>query len=259
MTDTPTRSPRYPLWDLPEAISKAQKIYDANKAYAAGQDVVAVSIGYKDSNNGAYKKTIACLGYYGLVNVSGGKVSVAKEFVSYLFAPDQKTKNGFLLNWMRGPQIFNALLAKYASDGLPSQQSISYALMNEHGFTPEAADKCTENFLSSYRFLTGVGVIIDSAATDSQTDGEDISESVAPASTSPVNNGGAKPPSALGQTKPSVNIDGESDTIPVRLKGGRKAYLVVPYPFYEADRDQIIRALNTVVTDDESEEMDEKE
>jgi hypothetical protein len=54
-------------------------------------------------------------------------------------------------------------------------------------------------------------------------------------------------------TAPTQDIveDENSDRIPVRLAGGRRAWLVIPSPFYAADKRRLISQIELLLADDE--------
>lgn len=50
------------------------------------------------------------------------------------------------------------------------------------------------------------------------------------------------------QTPPESQNDGD-DKNPVRLTGGRKAWLIVPTPFYEADKSRLKAQIDLLLTE----------
>ena len=50
--------------------------------------------------------------------------------------------------------------------------------------------------------------------------------------------------------------DGELDRIPVRLPGGRRAWLSIPTPFYAADKERLKAQIDLLLTEEDETEDD---
>jgi hypothetical protein len=44
------------------------------------------------------------------------------------------------------------------------------------------------------------------------------------------------------------------DRIPVRLAGGRRAWIEIPMPFYEADKDRLKKQIDLLLTNDDEDD-----
>jgi hypothetical protein len=235
------KSPRAPSIALDEALERVLLIYEKEKRHAAPTEVVVQDMGYKSANNGAALAVLASIRYYGLLEKPHqGKLAVSKEFENYKYAPDDEVKRGLLLKWLRSPQVFADLIDRYA-DGFPSDKSLRFDLM-DRGFSPASADSVVSVFRRSIEFV-GLGAV---SATAVEAIPEAPSEPLAYRSTD-SNSSRSKMES---QTPSSMSqIDGD-DKIPVRLKGGRKAWLIVPTPFYEADKARLKAQIDLLLTED---------
>jgi len=226
------KSPRAPSIPLSEAIEAAIKIYEKEHRHSAPTEAVAQHLGYKGANNGAALRLIAAVRYYGLLErPADGQLAVAKEVESYQFAPSEEIRRGLLRQWLKTPPIFGELLEKYPN-ALPSDQTLRYDLIQK-GFLPDAVDSVVAALRNSVEFSH----FYDS---DSKEFGQ------APPSTS-------RPPSetpadvADGRPQVASNMD----RIPVRLPGGRRAFLEIPSPFYEADKERIKKQVDLLLTQED--------
>jgi len=66
-----------------------------------------------------------------------------------------------------------------------------------------------------------------------------------------VSNYGEQIPAASGPTAPSSLQ--AADRIPVRLPGGRRAFLEIPSPFFEADKERLKNQIDLLLTEDDEE------
>ena len=238
------KSPRAPSIPLEEALEKALRVYEKEKRYPAPTEVVAQDMGYKSANNGAALSALASLRYFGLLEKpEDGKLAVSKDVENYQYAPDAKIKSELLLKWLRAPAIFADLLDRYP-EGLPSDANIRFDLINR-GFSPAAGDSAVSVFRRSAEFAgyTPSSLPRSESNQSEQLTGEAILENgTAPAASRAV--GVSKP------TQPSEFSVDDPDKIPVRLSEGRKAWLVIPTPFYEADKLRLKAQIDLLLTED---------
>jgi hypothetical protein len=157
--------------------------------------------------------------------------------------PQIKIKSELLLKWLRAPAIFADLLDRYP-DGLPSDANLRFDLMNR-GFSPAAGDSAVSVFRRSAECA---GYTPSSLERGESNQGEQLTGDaiILENGTSPVAS------RAAGVSKPTLPSDfsvDDTDKIPVRLSEGRKAWLVIPTPFYEADKLRL-QALDLLLTED---------
>lgn len=242
------KSPRAPSISLGDAIEKACKIYDKERCHVAPVDGVAQHIGYKNAGNGAALGTIASLKYFGLLDrPKEGMVAVSKDVEAYRFAPSEATKQALITKWLKSPPLFAELLEKY-TEGLPSDATLKFELIQK-GFAPAAADLCLQVFRRSVDFAHFFERAPYSSATlqaedDLETGVSDLEQMAAPVVLTGVA-GGATQPTTKGDSRDDV------DRIPVRLAGGRRAWIEIPMPFFEADKERLKKQIDLLLTNDE--------
>lgn len=234
------KSPRAPSMALNEAIDRAVRIYEKERRNAAPTDVIAQNLGYKSANNGAALAVIASLRYFGLLEkAGGGKLAVSKDVESYKFAPNDELRFELQKKWLRSPSVFADLLERYES-GLPSDATLRFDLI-QSGFNPATAESVIAVFKQSVDFADYFG-------------------------RRPVSNDGDLPlttpvsvqPRAQDTEKEKTDevrgaTTGDNDRIPVRLSGGRRAWLEIPTPFFSADKKRLKAQIDLLLTEDDEE------
>lgn len=247
------KSPRAPSLGLEEALSLAGAVYDRERLHPAPSDVVAQALGYKSANNGSALSAIASLRYLGLVErPKDGFLAVTKNYEIYRFAPDDATRSSTLIAFLTAPPLYKELLEKYQT-GLPSVANLRFELIQK-GFSPQSAESALGVFMSSVEFANYYAQAASSSSANSQEDGD--------TPLGPRENGPSAPQSSYEeqeQRKPSLrpekisdNFNDESaDKIPVRLRGGRKAWLIIPTPLFEADKARIKAQIDLLLTEEE--------
>lgn len=231
------RSPRAPSISLKDAIERAEKIYSAEGKNSAPVDVIAKHLGYSSSGNGAAATVFASLGYFGIVErPKDGYMVVTKDFESYKFTPDELLRKQIAVKWLKTPSVFSDLIDKYP-DGLPSEATLKFDLITR-GFTESTAGECLAAFLESVQFADYY------RAAEKLPNDETKSLSVGV---------GHIVDDSKGQVMPKVDMQAleGNDRIPVRLAGGRRAWLEIPQPFYDADKERVIAQIKLLLTDDE--------
>lgn len=240
------KSPRAPSIPLDEAIEKAIRVYEKERLHPAPTDVVAQHMGYKDANNGRALGALASLRYYGLIERhSSGLLSVTKDVENYKFAPNEEMSRAYLRRFLAAPPLFAELLDRYSS-GLPSDGNLRYELI-QRDFLPSTAEGLVGIFRRSTEFAQ---------AFDQRPNGEPIPQpilveeetGVAAQSVQPVliTNNRAQP-----QMDDQVSEGSGHDRIPVRLSGGRRAWLLIPHEFREADKTRLKAQIDLLLTEDE--------
>lgn len=239
------RSPRAPSIGLDEAIEKAGKIYDKERCHVAPIESVAQHIGYKSAANGAALASIASLKYFGLLErPKEGMLAVSNEFEAFRFAPSDASKRALLVKWLKSPPVFAELLEEY-KEGLPSDSNLKFQMI-QRGFAPVAADLFIQSFRRSVDFChyyeqpadDRIGVPAD---FDEGKDSEDSIQEIQSASAC------VSPQTTM---QPASSTDA-IDRIPVRLSGGRRAWIEIPMPLYNADKEHLKKQIDLLLTDDE--------
>lgn len=256
---TRKKSPRAPSISLDEALDRALKAYDKERLHPAPTEVVAQNLGYKSANNGAALSALASLRYYGLVErPKDGLLAITKDVESYKFSPSDEHKQSLLIDFLKKPAIFAELLVQYGS-GLPSDANIRYELIRR-GFSPNTAASAVTVFRKSVDFagfFSSPQAISEEGAMSSEAPQVDSKElhSTHSSQPQPVEQStvAARSPSIGNNSMPVVPM-GDGDQIPIRLHGGRRAWLVIPAPFYEADKVRLKAQIDLLLTQDEEDE-----
>lgn len=254
------KSPRAPSIALDDAIEKIGKMYDKERCHLAPIEALAQHLGYKSAANGAALSALASLKYFGLLDrPKEGMGAVSKEYETFKYAPNEAIKVNAITKWLLSPPVFAELLDRY-KEGLPSEATLKYDLI-QMGFSPQAADSCAQVFRKSVDFAkyfelreqaglvqeTGLGATNQIEPTE-------------PFAAYPSSENGMEQrykPSSGDDQKPSVPpvSHPEVDRIPVRLGGGRKAWIEIPTPFYSTDKTRLKNQIDLLITDDDNDEL----
>jgi hypothetical protein len=247
------KSPRAPSMALDEAVDRVHRAYDKERLHAAPTDVVAQNLGYKGANSGSALSALASLRYYGLLErPKEGFLAVTKDFEHFKFAPDDRQRRALLISFLTKPQLYAELLDKYES-GLPSDATLRYELI-QRGFSPPAAEGALAAFRQSVEFV-GYMSNDDSPTVPASSNVESRAwAEAAPVDSQAVTNSpvGALPSDALS---PNLPMDEGTDQIPVRLPGGRRAWLIIPSPFFAADKNRLKAQIDLLLTQDEEDAL----
>jgi hypothetical protein len=228
---------------LEEALSRAIKMYQAERRHVARVEVAMGHIGYS-SKSGAALQAMASLGYWGLIErPKDGYVVVSKDVEDYQFTPDANHKRALLRKFMLNPSLFAAMLDQYGSH-LPSDQTITFELI-QRGFAPSAAGACLSVFKKSLEFSDYfAGDENDAHLHGSQQ--EEVPPSSGMAQQAESGDKDVVPAVASPAIAPGHRL-------PVKLSGGRTAWIEFPDPFYSADRVRLKGYIDLHLADDEEE------
>lgn len=244
------KSPRAPSLPLDEALARAIKIYDRERLHPAPTEVVAQHIGYKSANNGSALSALASLRYFGLLDrPKEGQLAVSKEVEAYNFAPDEKLKRSILLNFLMRPALYNELLEKYDS-GLPSDPNLKFELI-QRGFAPQAAEIMLGVFKRSVDFAGYYNEVPNTVGEEPLSDSQNaLSVEIDPQLCSDQSILTPSSPVAINYREAE---DVGLDRIPVRLPGGRRAWLLIPEPFFNADKLRLKAQIDLLLTIEDEE------
>lgn len=248
MVDSPRKkSPRAPTMALDEALDRTLKAYDQERLHPAPTNVVAQNIGYKGITSGSALAALASLRYYGLLERPGeGLLAVSKDVEAYKFSPSADLKRSFLFNFLRKPALFAELLDKFAS-GLPSDANLKYELI-QRGFIPATAGSVVAVFRRSVDFAGYFDRVDEELVVDpSEVASVDSGPATPVVSTAPMST--ERVVGSFDHTASSpITEEGLDDRIPVRLSGGRRAWLTIPTPFFAADKLRLKAQIDLLLT-----------
>src|SRR5258708_797032 len=128
------RSPSYPVFDLTEAIAKAEAIYKHEKRSATTPEVLASHMGYSTAT-GPGGRAVSALRQYGLVEEAGGKYRLSDlGYTLIRFSRHSEEWKAAISEAVRRPTLFRELFDEYP-DGLPSDATLRNDLLRRE-FNP---------------------------------------------------------------------------------------------------------------------------
>lgn len=244
------KSPRAPTMPLDEALERTMRIYEKDRLQPIPTEMAAKHMGYASVNNGSALQCLASLRYYGLLDrPRDGFVAVSKDVEAFKFAPSEDLRKAFLRRFISTPPLFAELLDR-SNAGMPSDESLKYELI-QRGFIPGSAGTVAAAFKRSVEFADALGAPPPPVAAPAGTSQEPAQEGSEPAALAPVV-ASLQSPAAY---EPGAGIDERGhDRIPVRLTGGRRAWLVVPALFYDRDKERLKAQIDLLLTQDDEDE-----
>ncbi len=167
------RSPRYPAFDLEEAIKKAKSIYDADKTAGTPMEAAYRHMGYK-GKSGPASTALAALKRFGLISASGGRVTPTQRAISIIILPESDARRKKSLKEAAlSPAVYQRFYDQYKEKGLPSDESFEHELLLGNEFHHSAVKSFVKDFRSSLKYagLIGEGGVLLPAAGESSGGG----------------------------------------------------------------------------------------
>jgi hypothetical protein len=151
---------------LPEAISRARKLYDQDGRAQTSPEVAVGAWGYS-SLNGASLRVLSALRQYGLLESAEEYVRLSDRALAILLEPEgSPDKNLAIREAAETPGIFAALLTEYG-ETLPSDGAIVAHLVRRQGFNEMAAQKVVAAFRENCHYVAELGEVRQSAGWSS--------------------------------------------------------------------------------------------
>lgn len=245
------RSPNAPAFALRDAVSKALAVYDKEQLHAVHANVLAEDLGYSNAKTGSSARAISTLRSFGLVHSpSPGMLAITKDIEDYKYCPDEAHKSSLLKKWVSGPKQFEKLILQYP-DSAPSDAALKYDLIRD-GFSESSAKQVVRDFKDSVAFANLYGNNKQSQA-DQVASFEETRVDISSSNPNEESSISRQAPSAQRTPIRPQAQHQELIRIPVRLSEGRKAWVEIPEPFFEKDKEIIIKQIELIFADDDLE------
>lgn len=228
------RSPSYPATPLSTAVQRAKVLYDIERRNPAPIKAIQEHWGFK-ANTGPANLAVAALKKYGLIADSGsGQARVAHltqlgyDVVNH---PDEGARHAAIVKAALNPPIHRAVWERYSAEGLPSDATLRYDLVNNRGFTETGATEFIAQFRKTVAFANLVGatsVGLDNPHQGGEEGDDDAEE---------FEHEQPKPQQRRKPSEPGVL------TIPVPIIGGKPVTIEGQFPITEAAWDQFLAVL----------------
>jgi hypothetical protein len=146
------RSPNYPAISLPEAITRAKTIHEAEQHLAAPKEVIAKHLGFGGLNGGS-SRIISALTKYGLLEeVSGDKVKVSPLAISILHPTSPAEKASAIKEAASKPPLFSEIASEW--NGVkPSDANLRTYLIRRN-FAADALDRVILAYKDTIELVT---------------------------------------------------------------------------------------------------------
>jgi hypothetical protein len=255
------RSPNYPMQPLDWAVTTGLKLLEKEGIHAVSPDIIATNLGYKDASNGRARRILANLKAFGILQKApGSKLAVSQEVRRFKLHPTEADKAILIKQWLKRPLLYSKLFDKYG-ENLPSDRALVFELVDEHGFVESSAQQAIDVFRASIRYAEQVAGVLSGAKDndDNGHDDETLDEVEEPEDQVKQSTLGHQQPPARANLPVPPPLEREGVRYPIRLAGGRMAWIDVPDPFYEADKNRLRAQLEVIGTVDEDEAFRENE
>lgn len=168
-TKTFQRSPKYPAFDLSEAIAKLKILWAKDGKVGSPKDVALKHLGYSSTKSSSAVRAISSLKQYGLTEEYNGRIMPSKRALDILlYSPNDEHHIGAIKDAAIKPIIFSKLYAKYGSE-LPSDEAIKAELIRDYDFNPNSVGELVETFKNTLKII---GLQPNDRADDSMNDAE---------------------------------------------------------------------------------------
>lgn len=158
------RSPSYPVFDLAEAIQKADAVYGGEKRSATTADVVASHLGYSKAQ-GPGGRAVSALRQYGLLEDTNGKCRISdRGYTLIQYDRNSREWRAAAKEAATLPTLFHELADEY-SGGLPSDATLRNDLLRK-GFNPGAIQDVVSIFRSTMSLAGNEGAVYNSAGEE---------------------------------------------------------------------------------------------
>jgi hypothetical protein len=146
------RSPNYPAISLPEAITRAKTIHEAEQHLAAPKEVIAKHLGF-GGLNGVSNRIISALTKYGLLEeVSGDKVKVSPLAISILHPTSPAEKASAIKDAASKPSLFSEITSEW-NGAQPSDANLRTYLIRRN-FASDALDRVIQAYRDTMELVT---------------------------------------------------------------------------------------------------------
>lgn len=178
-----SRSPRFPSYPLEEALSFAAKIYDGAHRAPIDPETAYQLMGFK-GRSGASATALGAIRQFGLIEGLSDRTRIS-DLALRIFEPESPSEKSAALNEAAGrPEVFQALLGRYAGSPPTADEPIRAYLIRELGFSKSGADQCLDSFRATMSLLSALpssnGGIVTPASEDVRTPEPSIVRAAAP-------------------------------------------------------------------------------
>lgn len=165
------RSPNYPGVALGEAIERARSLYRAETRNTAPVDAILGHWGYSPKSGPGWS-VLAALKKFGLLVDEGSgqsrKARLTDDALAIILDErEDSTDRQAIIQRAALLPVLHATLRKEFPDSLPSDASLRFKLLREHGFTQSGATEFIEEFKST---LAYAGLLNDGKLSTEEED-----------------------------------------------------------------------------------------
>jgi hypothetical protein len=240
----------YPRASLKMALELAKAVDSLGGSCST--QLVAEKMGKKVG--GAFSAVVGAASKYGLVDSKSQRLTVTALYKRHKLAYSDAEEQLCLREALLSAPLFKAIYDRFLGKVLPLSH-FDRLLVREFEVPEDLASRTATYFLDGAKIsglLDSSGLLGENAREEAPpTEIEEEPDAQLNLATGAV----ASEASAVAgqQITPPVANHG-TDRIPVRLGGGRRAWLEIPVPFYEADKKRLKSQIDLLLTEDEEDD-----
>jgi hypothetical protein len=170
------RSPNYPAISLPEAVERITKLHKADGPSGSPIESAVRHFGFNRAH-GTAMVLVSALRKYGLIEVSGGRVTLTQRGLSIVVYPEgDARRQAAIREAALAPEIYAELYSRFLPAGkIVSEQTLKAELQLEMKFNPKAVSDFVRDFKET---LIYAGLLAEDGVTlRSGGDGASLSHS----------------------------------------------------------------------------------
>lgn len=155
-----TRSPRYPVIGLREAITKVSEVYNKDRRNKIPKSLVAEHLGYSGLN-GASLGIISAINKYGLLEGGADSMGVTERaLVILMHQKGDPERVKAIADGAREPDLFRALDEAFPATA--SDAALRAFLVTKREFLPDSADRLIRSYRETQELVEEEGAGYDS-------------------------------------------------------------------------------------------------
>jgi len=217
------RSSPYPRDSLQEAEQVLRHVFRLGPRHVR-QDVLAQELDFSGVNNGAYRRLRASANYFGLIEFTGDDyISVPEAWIRVLHDEDPDEEAAARVRAVKQPTLYQQLFGEYEGRMLPPLDRLARELhvKPEYGILKDAAPAAAQVFYDSVQYA---GLVDDRGFLRSEA------PTITDASEPEIDGHSPSVEAQSPTPREAPPVEGDVDRLEVRLRDGRKVYVLIPSP-----------------------------
>jgi hypothetical protein len=258
---TPTtrqRSASYPRFTLQQVEKLAQTVFDSGPRNCDA-DIIAKSLKYSNAKNGSFVGLRATAAQFGLITASRDLISVTEEWIQVFLSGEFNALQSARRYAISRPDLYRQIIDDYKGRQLPTIDRLAKELhINpKYEILKEAAVSAAQVFEDSVQYAGILDARRFLKLDSNQNLDSNESSSIQEESTDPNDQKASASPNASKKPEISETIFDSPpsegmDRLEIKLRGGKKAYILVPVPLPKGEKERLKSMIDLLLEDEEN-------